>query len=110
MNETNLLKLAKRHEKLKKSGALEVESLLNSVGWTDTIEPEFEKIITHYYKLLTEATLSSEDIVCLDPLTGVEGKVSPDKLAARIEGLRFALDLLKSKLKEANKSRVNVGG
>ena len=107
---TTIYEQAKKYQKIKDSGAFDVEDILTSVGWTDTIEPEFEKLINDYYKFLTEATLSSQDIEVYNPLTGTVGKVSPMELAARIEGLRFAKAFLERKLKEASKNRVPLGG
>jgi hypothetical protein len=110
MKETTLLDIAKKHEKAKASGAFEVEDLLESVGWKHVIKPELEKQIADYHSMLVEASLSGNAVEVVDPVTGIASEVSPALVAARIQGLRYAIAVLEMKLREAAKAKTTIGG
>lgn len=97
------VKNAKRQQRIS-----ETRHIANNQTYTDHFEPEFDKLLGYYNDLLVQATLSSEPLDYMDPITGAEGKVSPSAVAARIEGIKFAKDFMKKLIKEVERNEVKI--
>lgn len=86
----------------------ETRHIANPDTFDTHFSPEFDKLLRYYNDLLVQATLSSEPLEYLDPTTGAGGTVSPPAIAARIEGIKFAKDLLQKLIKEVERNEVKI--
>lgn len=86
----------------------EIRHIANDDTFHSHFAPEFDKLISYYNDLLVQATLSSEPLDYMDPVTGASGTVSPAAVAARIEGVKFAKDFMKKLIKEVERNEVKI--
>lgn len=98
---TDRLKNLESKLKKERKTYFEVDSEFEQIGgWSKYIKPQLEDILKYYQDLLVEASLSSQPIEVRDPTTGAEGTVSPQEVAARISGIKYAIATMERILKK----------
>lgn len=70
--------------------AEDLRNLLDHIAWTDTIQPELDKLSTHYEALLVKSVLGEKLVVATPAGPTV---ISSEQLAGRIQGIAFIKDL-----------------
>jgi len=81
--------------------AEDLQDLLSHIAWTDTVKPALSKLQDDYQKLLTQATLGTKVFIMTN---AGRQEVSPLHLAARIQGINFAIDTLEKILKRGDEA------